>query len=320
MPHQAITRRLLPAMRRLQPTIPRLRAMGLRRRTTLRPITAPRPITRLRMLTGGPTRATTRHVAMMQRRVYATLGHMEPKVGTDRLAITGAGKGTSDRGTRGPRLPSKGRGGRPPRAQALELREQILQVATELFLSEGYGSTSIEAVAARAGISKRTFYHRFQDKAELFANVVHRIIEQIRPPPGVPLLQGASLHEILRRLAGLLLRAALNPQAIALQRLVTAESARFPNLVRAVFDAGWARQATGLIADLLARELPEVRLTAEQRTFAAEQFLQMVVTVPQRRIIGLGAPMTEGELDQWADAAVALFLEGCRGFANAARG
>jgi AcrR family transcriptional regulator len=256
---------------------------------------------------------------MMQRRVYATLRRMEPKVGTGHTAvITGGAKSSSDH-NRGPRRSSKGRGGRPSLAQALELREQILQVATELFLSEGYGSTSIESVAARAGVSKRTFYHRFRDKAELFAAVVHRIIEQIRPPPGVPLLQGASLHDILRRLAGLLLRAALTPQAISLQRLVTAESARFPNLVRAVYEEGWARQATGLIADLLARELASVHLTPEQRTFAAEQFLQMVVTVPQRRIIGLGAPMVDSELDQWADAAVALFLEGCRGFASASR-
>ena len=92
---------------------------------------------------------------------------------------------------------------------------------------EGYASTSIEAVATRAGISKRTFYHRFEDKAALFAAVVHRIIELIRPPPEVPLLQGVELDEILRRLAGIILRAALG-QAIALHRLIVAESVRFP--------------------------------------------------------------------------------------------
>jgi TetR/AcrR family transcriptional regulator, mexJK operon transcriptional repressor len=238
---------------------------------------------------------------------------MEPKFATAAPATAG-GKGSPR-----PRSRKKNRGGRPSRAQALELREQILQAATELFLSEGYGSTSIEAVAARAGISKRTFYHRFDDKADLFAAVVHRIIEEIRPPPGVPLLEGMTLHQILRRLAALLLRAALSSQAIALQRLVTAESARFPNLARAVYEEGWAREATTLIANLLARELHDVQFTAEQRTFAAEQFLQMVVTVPQRRIIGLGATMTPGELDTWADAAVTLFLDGCRGFSRASR-
>jgi AcrR family transcriptional regulator len=209
------------------------------------------------------------------------------------------------------------RGGRPSRAAALQLRERILEAATALFLSEGYGSTSIDAVARRAGISKRTFYHRFEDKAALFAAVVHRIVEQIRPPPGVPLLEGATLHEVLRRLAGLILRAALSPQAIALHRLVTAESVRFPNLVRAVDQEGWVQAATKLIGDLLERELHDPKLSAELRTFAAEQFLHMLVALPQRRTMGLGVPMSAQELERWADRAVSLFLNGCRGLSGA---
>jgi TetR/AcrR family transcriptional regulator, mexJK operon transcriptional repressor len=211
----------------------------------------------------------------------------------------------------------KSRGGRPSRAEALDLRERILETATELFLTEGYGSTSIEAVCGRAGISKRTFYHRFDNKQALFAAVVHRIIEQIRPPAGVPLLEGATLHEILRRLSGFILRAALSPQAVALHRLVTAESARFPNLVRAVYEEGWSQEATSLIGDLLARELQDAQLTTRLRAFATMQFLQMLVALPQRRSMGLGIPMTASELDAWADDAVNLFLNGCRGLSGA---
>jgi TetR/AcrR family transcriptional regulator, mexJK operon transcriptional repressor len=123
------------------------------------------------------------------------------------------------------------------------------------------------------------------------------------------------LHAILRRLAGLALRAALAPQAVALHRLVTAESLRFPNLARAVYEQGWA-EATALIGDLLARELPSARLTPEMRRFAAIQFLHLVVTVPQRRILGLGAPMTPKELEAWADNAIRLFLTGCHGLSR----
>ena len=208
-------------------------------------------------------------------------------------------------------------GGRPSRAAALALRDRILEVAAELFLTEGYGSTSIEAVAERAGISKRTFYHRFDDKAALFAAVVHRIIEQIRPPPDVPLLEGATLQDILTRLAGLILKAALSPQAIALHRLVIAESVRFPNLVRAVYDAGGAQEATALIGSLLARELPAPHLNDGLRRLLSAQFLQLVVAVPQRRMMGFGAPMTSSELDAWAMHAADLFLNGCRGLTGA---
>ena len=205
------------------------------------------------------------------------------------------------------------RGGRPSRADALRLREQILVAATDLFLAEGYGSTTIEAVAARAGVSKRTLYDRFDDKSVLFAAVVHRIIDAIRPAPEVPLIEGTSLPAILRRLAGFMLQAALAPQAIALQRLVNAESARFPELVRAVASDGSTREGITLIGDLLARKLPRSKLSAEDRAFAAQQFIYMVVTLPQRRAMGFGTAMTPRELESWADRVVGLFLHGCRG-------
>jgi len=203
------------------------------------------------------------------------------------------------------------RGGRPSRSDALLLGDKILEAATELFLEEGFGAASIEAVAARAGISKRTFYHRFADKTALFVAVVQRIIEQIRPPREVPLLEGATLHDILRRLAGFMLHAALAPRAIALHRLISAESARFPELARAVYDQGWS-EAIALIANLLARELHDAHLTPELRTFAAQQFIHMVVALPQRRALMLGAPLSAKELERWADDVVRLFLEGCR--------
>ena len=122
---------------------------------------------------------------------------MVPWASIDR-AVSPIGAG---RNQRGPSTRRARHGGRPSREAALQLRDRILEVATQLFLTEGYGSTSVEAVASHAGVSKRTFYHRFDDKAALFAAVVHRIIEQIRPPPGVPLLEGATLQDILRRLA-----------------------------------------------------------------------------------------------------------------------
>ena len=205
------------------------------------------------------------------------------------------------------------RSGRPSKADALRLRERILSAATELFLAEGYGSTSIEAVAARAHISKRTLYDRFEDKAALFAAAVHEVIAHIRPPPDVPLIEGASLPEMLHRLAQFILNAALAPPALALYRLVHAEAARFPQLARAVEGDAGNLEAVTLIGNLLARELPESNLGVEDREFAAAQFIFMVMTIPRRRAIGYGAAMTAAELDIWAGKVVRLFLDGYRG-------
>ena len=204
------------------------------------------------------------------------------------------------------------RGGRPSREQAAQLADRILDVATELFLAEGYGATSIESVAQRARISKRTFYHRFPDKAALFSAVLHRIIQGIKPPPDVPLFDGSDLDEVLRRLARLAVHASVAPMALAISRLMLAEAHRFPELAAIVAGEGSRAEAVKQITAILERAARAGRLAIDRPGFAAEQFLALLMTVPQRRAHGLGAPMTRAELDRWADDCVNLFLNGCR--------
>src|SRR5437763_12771272 len=120
----------------------------------------------------------------------------------------------------GHRVPPRGHGGRPSRQESAQLSDRILDVATALFLSDGFGATSIEAVARRAGISKRTFYHRFTGKEVLFEAVVRRLIERWTPPLDVTLFEGASLVQLLSGAAEYMLRVALTPEARALHRAV----------------------------------------------------------------------------------------------------
>jgi len=88
------------------------------------------------------------------------------------MARAGSGPRRVRAGTRPASL-----GGRPSRAESEKLGERILDAATSLFLAHGYGATSIEQVARKTRISKRTFYHRFEDKPTLFGAVVNRIVE-----------------------------------------------------------------------------------------------------------------------------------------------
>lgn len=204
------------------------------------------------------------------------------------------------------------RGGRPSRKQAARLGERIVDAATYLFLSQGYGATSIEAVARRARISKRTFYHRFDDKPALFVAVVHRIIDRLRSPADVERLVG-DLQEVLQRLARFILRAALMPEAVALYRVLVAESARFPKLAAVVTEHGVTDEAIRFISGILDREIRAGNLALDNTTFAAQQLLYMIIALPQRRAMGFGAPMTSADLDAWARDVVKLFLNGARG-------
>ncbi len=208
-------------------------------------------------------------------------------------------------------MPQVRRGGRPSRAASEQLGELILDAATEMFLAHGFGATTIDAVAQQLRMSKRTFYHRFPNKEALFAAVVHRIIERLRPAANIPLIEGADVETVLVRLATLILRAALSSQAIALHRLIVAESARFPELARVLALEGATEEATTLIAGILDREMTAGRLRIDDTRFAAQQFLQMVVTLPQRRAMGVGEPMSERELREWPHKVADLFLRGC---------
>lgn len=205
----------------------------------------------------------------------------------------------------------RGPGGRPSRLQSAQLSERILDVATGLFLGDGYGATSIEAVARHARISKRTFYHRFRGKEALFEAVVRRLIERWMPRFDAEPPTSTSLAETLRRTAELMLKAALTPEALALHRVAIAEATRFPALARILHDLG---AAAGI--DQVARQLEAGIARGEIRPidarFAAEQFIMMVVTVPRRRALGLGAPFGAAERRGWIDATVTLFIDGCR--------
>jgi len=211
--------------------------------------------------------------------------------------------------TRRNKSAKRGTGGRPSRDAAEQLGEKILAVATELFLRDGYGATSIETVARRAGVAKRTFYHRFPDKAALFAAVVRGVVARLRPSDDASLFMGGTLDEILLQLARAILRAALVPEALAFFRLILSEAARFPDLSAVVASVGASEEGIRRIAALLERFGDRGGAGLAPR-FAAAQFLFMVLTVPQRRALGLGTPMTEAELDAWAKDTVALFLGG----------
>ena len=204
------------------------------------------------------------------------------------------------------------RGGRPARADSEEIAGQIVDVARDLFFAHGYGATSIETIAAHARISKRTFYHRFSNKAAVFQAVVNRLVERVSPPDISGLFEGRSCEELLHGLAAAILKASLSPHGLALHRVVLAEAMRFPELAMVMNEQGARRDAIRRIGELLERETGAGRLNVANPAMAAEMFLQMVAALPQRRALGMGTPMTEDELAAWAQLAVDLFLRGCQ--------
>ncbi|MDX6637296.1 MAG: hypothetical protein QOJ01_807 [Solirubrobacterales bacterium] len=62
---------------------------------------------------------------------------------------------------------------------AADRREQILAVALDVFATGGYHETTLDAVAARAGISKALIYEHFESKRELHGALLERYVHEL---------------------------------------------------------------------------------------------------------------------------------------------
>lgn len=200
-------------------------------------------------------------------------------------------------------------GGRPTAAAAALLETSILDHATAAFLQDGYAAASIEAIARRAHVAKRTIYARWDGKPVLFLAVLQRLIAGWLSTADTASETG-DLAVALNNVARAVLAVGLTPEAVTLHRLMIAESARFPELGTIMARSG-AQEGTRRIAALLDRAMMEGVVRPMDTGFAAEQFLHLVLAGPQRRAVGLGPALRADELDAWAVASVRLFLSGC---------
>ena len=72
------------------------------------------------------------------------------------------------------------------RIQIQQTREVIVSSAGELFLSNGYTATSIEAIAARAGVAIQTIYNSVGNKPALLSAVLDAAVAGPNAPSTVP--------------------------------------------------------------------------------------------------------------------------------------
>ncbi|CAO3383001.1 TetR/AcrR family transcriptional regulator [Azospirillum argentinense] len=123
--------------------------------------------------------------------------------------------------------PTKARVGRPPKEDAAETSNRIIDTAAQLFAAQGFAATSIEQVASACSAGKDTIYRRFPSKAALFAAVVERM--RTRTLDGLEAEidsaggDGDALSR-LKRVARWFLTVNLEPDMIALNRIALSEA------------------------------------------------------------------------------------------------
>src|SRR5215469_9351202 len=148
--------------------------------------------------------------------------------------------------------------------------DAIAAAALVLFARDGYERTSVDAIAAEAGVSKRTVYSHYGDKENLFLLVLRETYDAMRDRvrdivdrnlgdvEDVRQALTACIREIVRTIT----RA---PERATLVRLVISEAPHFP----AILDLWRGRGIVALIAEPLAKLAAAGRLDADDPALAA---------------------------------------------------
>ncbi|MDG6107081.1 TetR/AcrR family transcriptional regulator [Dactylosporangium aurantiacum] len=198
--------------------------------------------------------------------------------------------------------------GRPGGSSGAEL----LAVARQVFLANGYAGATMDAVAAGARISKQTLYRQYPSKDELYAAVVRDWVDRghdAMVPHVRALLDAPDVAEGLLQLARTMQAGILSPPVLQMRNLVATEAERFPAVAADYLARSWQRNQR-LLAGALARLAERGVLRVADADVAAEQFTWLVIAAPLNRVTLQGGARTDDErrLASIAAEAVTTFL------------
>jgi AcrR family transcriptional regulator len=209
-----------------------------------------------------------------------------------------------------PAEPRRARGRPQVRCDA-QTRTVILEAARQEFAASGFAASSMEDVARRAGISTKTLYRIIPDKKALFEATVTDRMDRFVSGVSLRACEGgdieAALPDALLACADLV----LDPEVIALQRMILAEGDKFPEIPETFYIKAMQRSVAALAEWLLVQQKRGL-IELDDVEAAAGMLLGMLVFQPQRAVMfGHKPPPTRRELEARAKTCSALFLRGC---------
>jgi AcrR family transcriptional regulator len=186
----------------------------------------------------------------------------------------------------------------------------LINAATHVFLREGYGLASIDKVAGEAGVSTRTIYERFRNKADLLGAVIRRLVNRMATGVADADLEGLEPRTALMLIARTITDRARDPDSAALFRIVATEAHRFPELAAQMREND-KRCVDAALAAYLRREIKRGTLALADPDKAAALFLQMVFSeLHERWLFGNEQALEQLDLTSHLDYVVDLFLMG----------
>ena len=160
---------------------------------------------------------------------------------------------------------------KPGRPSDQAKRLAIIDAASQRFFDDGFAATSIEQVAADAGVSKVTIYNQFGDKRALFTAAVERECEKMRGYFSIDANREGSIRERLTEVGEGMIAFLSRPEMVQFERRIAAETEVEPAIGHAFLNAGPWRMKQAFAGFLThANETGELKVP--DTLLAAEQF------------------------------------------------
>jgi AcrR family transcriptional regulator len=191
-------------------------------------------------------------------------------------------------------------------------RRAILDAAREVFVRRGFPGTSMDEVAAAAGVSKVTIYKHFSDKHRLFVAVFTDAIQQAEETSRSLVDQLATSDDIendMRAFARQHITVVTQPHLVDLRRMIIAESLRFPELAKSWHRAG-PEQGHATLAARIEQLDRRGLLRAPDPLLAAQHLNYLILSVPlnEAMFAARDKPYSRRQLHRFADEAVRVFM------------
>lgn len=205
----------------------------------------------------------------------------------------------------------------PGRPKDPEKRAAILEAAKRLFPESGFDGTSMDSIAAHAGVSKLTVYSHFTDKESLFAEAVREKCTEQMPGELFDVEVSGPLREQLTAIAKAFFCLVTSEESIALHRLLTTGAGSSAKLAQIFWEAG-PQTLQREFSRFLSREVDARQLEIADIPRASAQFFCLLKgELHARQLCGCaGDPFEQAEIDQHIAATVDMFL---RAYAPRAR-
>jgi AcrR family transcriptional regulator len=202
--------------------------------------------------------------------------------------------------------------GRPQARPDEETRAVLLDAARKEFASSGFAASSMESVARRAGVSTKTLYRLIPNKAALFEATVTERMERFASGVRFRACDGGDIEDALREALVVCGELILDPEVIALQRVILADSDKFPEIAETFYKNAMLRTVATLANWLKVQHERGWIAVADARQTAG-MLLGMLVFQPQRDVLfGHKPPPTHAQIAERACDCAALFLRGAR--------